>query len=229
MLRPKRAWVDRGLERIHFELDRRPALDYQPLPWLGVAHADREAGVVSRWEALEPWLGRLAIRSAIDLGCNVGYYPISLGLAGVAAIGVEPDPKLFRIFRYAIRRLGLDHVGALDLKITPNTVAMLPRGNLIIFFAVWHHLVRAYGLEEASRMLRVTWERADKAMAFETGEGEMPPSYGLPDFTPDASTWLTDFLHEQCAGGSVVHLGRHDAFDPKRRPCRRNLFLVVRE
>ena len=46
MLRLNRVWVDRVLERIHFELDRRPRLDYQPLPWLGVARADRDAGVV---------------------------------------------------------------------------------------------------------------------------------------------------------------------------------------
>jgi hypothetical protein len=229
VLRPKRVWVDRVLERIHFELDRRPGLDYQPLPWLGVARADRDAGVASRWEAMQSSLETLKIGSAVDLGCNVGYYPISLGFAGVSAIGVEPDPKLFRIFHYAIRRLRLDHVGALDLKITPDTVGMLPNGDLTIFLAVWHHLVRAYGLDEASRMLRLIWQHTNKAMAFETGESEMPRSYGLPDFGPDPAAWISRFLGEQCAGGTVTHLGRHDAFDPKRRPCRRNLFLVVRD
>lgn len=224
----RRAWVDQALDRFHFELDRRPALEYQPMPWLGIDSADRDAGTRSRWDAFRPRLGSLGIRTVVDVGCNAGYYPISLGLEGFAAVGVEPDPKLFRLLRYSIHRLGLDRVGALDLAITPLTVRMLPTGDLMIFLSVWHHLVRAHGLDDATRLLEEIWARSERAMLFETGETEIPGHYGLPDFGDDPAGWIKGFLERHCAGSAVEHLGQHDAFDPKRRPCRRNLFLITR-
>jgi SAM-dependent methyltransferase len=227
-LKMRRVWIDRTLDRFHFELDRRPALDYQPMPWLGIDRARRDAGTKSRWEAFRPRLDALGVDTVVDVGCNVGYYPISLGLEGFAAIGVEPDPKMFRLMRYAIRRLGLERVGALDLTITPETVRMLPTGDLIIFLSLWHHLVRAYGLDEATRLLQVIWARTEKAMLFETGENEIPDHYGLPNFGDDPAGWIGEFLEGQCVGSTVEHLGQHDAFDPQRQPCRRNLFLVRR-
>jgi SAM-dependent methyltransferase len=224
----RRVWIDRALERFHFELDRRPALEYQPMPWLGIDSARRDAGTRSRWEAFRPRLDALGVRTIVDVGCNVGYYPISLGFEGFAAVGVEPNPKMFRLFRYAIHRLGLEGVGALDLAITPDTVRMLPTGDLMIFLSVWHHLVRAHGLEEATRLLEVIWARTERGMLFETGETEIPDRYGLPDFGDDPAGWIKEFLERHCVGSAVEHLGQHDAFDPKGRPCRRNLFLVTR-
>jgi hypothetical protein len=63
---------------------------------------------------------------------------------------------------------------------------------------------------------------------FDTGESEMPASYGLPSMTPDARAWLEDYLGRTCGGGRVEHLGRHRAFDPEGGPVERNLFAVVR-
>jgi hypothetical protein len=222
-----RRLLDRGIDRGRFELDRHPALDYQPLPWLGIGHARREIGVATRWEAISPWLEKLQIRTAVDLGCNVGYFPIAIGLRGIPAIGVEQDPRAVRLFRYAIGRLGLEHVGALNLKLTPQTVQLLPTGELTIFLSLWHHLVRAYGLDQGLEMLRVVWSRSGKAMVFETGESEMPPRYGLPDFGSDPERVITDQLLEHCPGAKVECLGEHAAFDPTGRACRRHLFLVA--
>jgi hypothetical protein len=44
----------------------------------------------------------------------------------------------------------------------------------------------------------------------------------------DERAWLARKLEETCPGGSVEHLGRHAAFDAAGRPCRRDLFAVVR-
>jgi hypothetical protein len=65
-------------------------------------------------------------------------------------------------------------------------------------------------------------------MFFDTGEDEMPPSFGLPEMTPDTRTWLEGYLSSTCAGSEVRHLGTHAAFDADGNPCRRNLFAVVR-
>ena len=70
--------------------------------------------------------------------------------------------------------------------------------------------------------------RRVKAFVFETGEDEMPPSYGLPRMTPDPRTWLAGFLADACDGADVAHLGMHRALGPDGAGCERNLFAVAR-
>ena len=103
-------------------------------------------------------------------GVNVGCYPISLGLEGRAAIGVESNPKMCRLLRYAIRRLALERVGALDLAITPETVRMRSTGDLVIFLSLWHHLVRTHGLDQATYAPRSPAAATETGMLFQTGE-----------------------------------------------------------
>ena len=225
----RREWVDAVVDRARFELDKRPSLDYQPLPWLGIEKARRDAGVATRWDQIAKAATVSEARTALDIGSNAGFFPLSLGHMGVHAVGVERDPKLVRLFLYAIKRSKLANVGALSLSVTPDSVSLLPTADLVIFVSVWHHFARHYGLGAATEMLRVVWSKTGKAMVFETGEKEMPACYNLPDFGDDPEAVIRVFLLRHCEGSSVEHLGRHDAFAPDQSRHLRNLFLVRRE
>ena len=71
----RRRWVDTPLDRLRFTLDTLPAMDYQPLPWLGVRKAGRAMGVASRWDAIRACTERLRVQSAVDVGANAGECP----------------------------------------------------------------------------------------------------------------------------------------------------------
>jgi hypothetical protein len=204
-------------------------MDYQPLPWLGIHAAQRAVGVESRWRAIEGALAARDVRTGLDLGSNAGYFTIQLAHQGLATIGVEPDPRHVRIFRFAVKRLRLPNVGCLDLNVTPTTASMLPSADAVLFLSVWHHMVRSHGLKGASLIMGEVWAKTRQLLFFETGELEMPASFRLPDMSPEPRVYLEKYLAEHCPGGKVEHLGLHDAFTPERQRCRRNLFLVVRE
>jgi SAM-dependent methyltransferase len=223
------------LDWLRFRLDtfpRSPRLqrvvppDHQALPWLDVP-GKRAAGSDSRWEAIAPVLERAGARTALDLGCNVGFFTVKLAQAGIAAVGVESHPTFYRTALYARRQLRLSNVGILVLGLAPETVELLPEVDAVLFLALWHHLVRSHGLDEATSMLETIWART-RVLVFETGENELPGSYGLPPMTPDAGTWLAEFLGRTCEGGDVAHLGMHAAVAPDGSECSRNLFAVVR-
>jgi hypothetical protein len=167
-------------------------------------------------------------RTGLDLGSNVGFFTFEMARAGIATIGVESHPTFYRTALYAARRLRLANVGILVLTLAPETVELLPATDAVLFLAVWHHLVRAHGLEAATAMLRTIWSRTERVLVFETGENEMPASYGLPPMTPDPRTWLAAFLAETCEGGDVAHLGTHSAVAPDGSDCERNLFAICR-
>ena len=65
-------------------------------------------------------------------------------------------------------------------------------------------------------------------MFFDTGENEMPASFGLPAMTPDARTWLERYLSDACPAGGASPRAP-SAFDADGNPCERNLFAVVRK
>jgi len=201
--------------------------DHQALPWLDLP-GKRAGGSDSRWRAIAPVLDQAEARTALDLGCNVGYFTFKMAHAGISTVGVESHPTFYRTALYATRRLRLRNVGILVLALAPETVGLLPGADAVLFLALWHHLVRSHGLDEATSMLEAVWARTRRVLVFETGEDEMPPSYGLPRMTPDPTTWLTAFLARTCEGAEVAHLGVHAAVAPDGTDCERNLFAAVR-
>jgi hypothetical protein len=225
---PRRERVDDALDVLRYRIDSGRRLDYQPLPWLGATKANRDEGVYSRWTAMRGVIDDCGVTSAVDIGCNAGFFSLSLAEAGVSTIGVEGDPKFARLFLHAIRKVGVVNVAALVMNITPSNIEMLPSGDAVLLLSVWHHFVRYYGLEAATEMLRVVWAHTQKVLFFETGETEMSAKFGLPEMGPDPRSFVAALLTTNCNDGSVRHLGEHDAFAPDGSRCVRNLFAVVR-
>jgi hypothetical protein len=224
----RRTFVDERLDSIRFLVDRQ-RLDYQPLPWLGIDDAPRSIGVRTRWERMAEVIEEVGAETAVDIGCNAGYFVLSLAERGLATVGIESDPRYARLLLHARKRLPYEDVTVSVMKLTPTSAGLVPRSDATLFLAVWHHLVREFGLDPALGVLRSLWEGTRSVMFFETGQSEMPPSFGLPEMEPDPNTYITALLEERCPGGSVRFLGEHDAFDADRHPCRRGLFAVVRE
>lgn len=224
----RRDRVDAVVDRLRFHVDTFPFGLYQPVPSLPGSRATRARGSESRWEAMLPLLEANGVASAVDLGACEGYFSLMLADAGISTIALEGLPANYRTTLYAVRRSGLANIGVLALALTPENVDMVPPAGCVVCLSIWHHFVRAYGLEAATSMLMAIWSKTGVVMFFDTGETEMTPDYGLPEMTPDSRSWLEDYLGRTCADSGVVHLGRHRAFDPEGGAVERNLFAVLR-
>ena len=228
-----RGFVQAALDAVQFRFDVFPRLLYQPLPWLGRVESGRADGTTARWRAIEAVLERAPVGSALDVGCQAGFFTLSLGERGIPALGVDLDPRSLRIAQYAARRARIENVGWCRLRVDADTVRLLPRVDAVLALSVWHHWVFAYGLEQAGAILSALWERCDRVLFFETGEEEMPSAFGLPDMAGDTEGWLAGYLAEHCPGGAVSVLGRFRAFgvdgDETRNVAFRHLFAVGRE
>ncbi|WP_217240994.1 hypothetical protein [Streptomyces sp. AC555_RSS877] len=229
LMRRARRVVDDAIDLVRLRLDALPDGIYQPVPGLPVRKAKRAVGTGSRWAAMEPVIERLGVESAMDVGANVGYFPIKLAGRGIPAVALDSDPKNVRTATTAVRRNHLDNVAVMSLELRADTLALLPTTDCTIVLSLWHHLVRAEGFDTATHLLHELWARTGKVMFFDTGEDEMPEWFGLPRMVPTPDAWLSDYLQKTCAGGRVEHLGRHRAFDAAGLPTDRALFAVIRE
>jgi SAM-dependent methyltransferase len=224
----RRGTVDRVIDRARFALDSFPSFEYQPLPWLGKNHARRAAGVHTRWRAIESFIDAHPVATALDIGCNVGYFSIQLATRGITTVGVEKSPKCYRLFLYAIRKLKLSNAGVLVFDVQPSTVRLLPPADCVLFLSVWHHLVRTEGLAAAGDVLKGLWDKTGTALFFESGENELGAHWNLPPLDPSPDQFFSRYLTEQLDNARVEHLGQHDAFAPDGSPCRRSLFACHR-
>jgi hypothetical protein len=221
--------LDGWIDLLRLQLDSFPSGRYQPVAALPGRLAKRADGSTSRWAAIAPVVRELGVRTAVDLGAAEGYFSMQLGASGVTTVAVESAPNNQRTALLAVRRSGLDNVGILAFEVREDTVELIPAADCVVFLSLWHHLVRDDGLEKTTALTARIWSKTATVMFFDTGENEMPASFGLPAMTPDARTWLERYLSDACPGGEVRHLGRHPAFDAEGDPCERNLFAVVRK
>jgi hypothetical protein len=203
----------------------------QSLDWLsfGLRRAGRAEGVDSRMAAVMELLERHEVRTALDVGCNIGAFSFALARRGISTLGVEDNPHYYRTALYAARRLRITNFALLVCQVNDETLWLLPQADLVLFLSVWHHTVRSLGLERASRFVTGLWERTGWALLFETGEREMPAEFGLPEMDPDPRSWIDSYLTSVCPGGTVEHLGEHRAVAPDGTKCLRNLYAVVRD
>jgi hypothetical protein len=189
----------------------------------------RAAGTFSRWELMRPLLLEAGVRSALDLGCNSAWFVIEMGRLGIATLGVEAHPAYHRNALYAIKRSALANVGVAKLSIEEATLGLLPRVDCVLFLSLWHHLVDDYGLEGASRILTAAWEATEKVLLFETVSAEATAQFNVPEFAPDAESWLRDYLARTCPDARIVALGSAPvAGDEDTIEADRTLFAVLR-
>jgi hypothetical protein len=229
LLHGARLVLDNAIDLIRLKLDSLPDGIYQPVPGLPVRRAKRATGSTSRWAAMEPVIERLDVRTALDVGANVGYFPIKLASRGVPTVALESEPKYVRTAATAVRRNRLTNVAVMELELRPDTIGLLPATDCTLVLSLWHHLVREQGINTATELLREVWARTGKVMFFDSGEDEMPREFGLPAMDPTPDLWLGNYLQANCSGGRIEHLGRHRAFDAAGLQTDRALFAVIRE
>lgn len=208
------AKMGRALERAQVAvMMRHGLLPYQPDPFgLGLGRrADRDAeGTHRKWELIEPRLPT-APYSALDLGCNIGYFSFKLAQHGadhVLGIDVERGPL---VIAEKLKVLGrVDNVGFLTRSIDERNVDLLGEYDVILFLSVFHHLVYRHGMAAARAILTRLIGKARHSFFFETGQGDQ--GFGkfagaMPRMSRDEVPDFVVGLLRECGAARVDLLG----------------------
>jgi tRNA (mo5U34)-methyltransferase len=116
-----------------------------------------------KWQRLAPYLPtRLDGWTALDIGCNAGYYSFELARRGARVIGIDVDPHYLAQARWAANEFGLDGVVEFRQMQVYDLAQEEAKFDLVLFMGVFYHLrYPLLGLDIVAR-------RAGRMMVFQT-------------------------------------------------------------
>ena len=210
----------------------KPKFDYQPLPWIGIEHAEiRGDATYARWESIREKISNVS--SIKDIGCCVGFFCHSASEEfGINSVGIDNNDRFLRIANRVKSKIKNGNKEIFfNLNVDKRTVKLLPMTDATILFSVWHHWVYHYGLESATDILKSVWQNTNNVLFFESGEEETQDEFNLP-FDKKASVWLKDYLLKNLANSEVTILGQFEAGNYKHykiKKYKRTLFSVQKK
>lgn len=197
---------------------------YQPLPWLGIQHAQRYDSTLQRWYAIEEEIGSFN-GCALDIGCNLGFFTFQMARRGFFCLGIEGEALLCHICNL-IKEVGeFDNTAFVRARLDESFSKRLPTVDVTLFLSLFHHIVRQSGMIVASQLVKELMHRTKRVMFFETGQSNEPNvswAKYLPEMHPEPKEWIENYFISLGAS-SVKHLGEYDTH---LSPVKRSLFAV---
>lgn len=116
-----------------------------------------------KWQALAPHLPlRLDGWTALDIGCNAGYYSFELARRGARVTGIDVDPHYLRQAEWAAKELDLEEAIEFRRMQVYDLAGEDEKFDLVLFMGVFYHLrYPLLGLDIVSRHTR-------RVMVFQT-------------------------------------------------------------
>jgi tRNA (mo5U34)-methyltransferase len=116
-----------------------------------------------KWLRLAPHLpASLEGWTALDVGCNAGYYSLELARRGARVTGIDVDPHYLRQARWAAGEFGLDDAVEFRQMQIYELARREERFDLVLFMGVFYHLrYPLLGLD-------IVAQRTRRTMVFQT-------------------------------------------------------------
>jgi tRNA (mo5U34)-methyltransferase len=132
-----------------------------------------------KWRELEPSLPQdLTGWSALDVGCNAGFYSFELARRGAQVVGIDHDPRYLAQATWARSIFGLDERVELRCMTVYDLARRKEQFDLVLFMGVLYHLrYPLLGLDIVSAATR-------RLLVFQTLTTAETPATRLPEDVP---------------------------------------------
>jgi tRNA (mo5U34)-methyltransferase len=94
-----------------------------------------------KWRELAPWIpDDLTGWSALDIGCNAGFYTFELARRGARVTGIDIEPLFLRQAEWAMREFGMERLVELRRMQVYELARVHERFDLVLFMGTFYHL-----------------------------------------------------------------------------------------
>ena len=125
-----------------------------------------------KWEQIKHSIPRnLKGWTALDIGCNAGFYSFELAKRGADVLGIDLDPHYLKQARWAAKELGLEDKVKFRQMQVYDLVKLRRTFDIILFMGVFYHL------RYPMLAMDIVTQKVEKLMVFQTltmpGKGEL--------------------------------------------------------
>jgi tRNA (mo5U34)-methyltransferase len=131
--------------------------------------------------------------SALDIGCNAGFYSVELAKRGATVLGIDLDPHYLEQAKWVSKKLNLEKRVSFEQMQVYDLARIDGKFDLIIFMGVFYHL------RYPMLALDIVAEKVRRLMVFQT-----MTSPGEDIFTPDPDLGMDDRSQMKNAGWPVL-------------------------
>lgn len=94
-----------------------------------------------KWNDIKKFIPKdLSGWSALDIGCNAGFYSFELAKRGADVVGIDLDPHYLRQAKWAAKEMGLSDKVTFKQRQVYDLTRMRRSFDIIIFMGVFYHL-----------------------------------------------------------------------------------------
>ncbi len=116
-----------------------------------------------KWEQIKGSIPRdLTGWTALDIGCNAGFYSFELAKRGANVLGIDLDPHYLKQAKWAAKELGLEGQVKFKQMQVYDLARLKKKFDLIIFMGVFYHL------RYPMLALDIVSQKVNKLMVFQT-------------------------------------------------------------
>lgn len=142
-----------------------------PLPQLSILEGHPTSGgrgqtASRKWQLIDETLPE-GITSALDVGCNNGFFALNLAARGVFTLALDPNRDLLNLGQLAAMAARIDKVAFCPMAIDPDSVRGLPQVDVTLVLSVMHYWIQEYGWNVATDMLSIVWGKTRRCLYFE--------------------------------------------------------------
>jgi len=138
-----------------------------------------------KWEAIAPHIpANLEGWSALDIGCNAGFYTFELARKGATVTGIDVDQHYLRQAQWAVKQFGLEDRVTFERMQVYDLSRIDQRFDLVLFMGVFYHL------RYPMLALDIVAQKVRRLMVFQTvtlpGTDSYEPIYDMGLYERDA-------------------------------------------
>ena len=197
-------------------------IGYHPLPWLSISKSDRSSGCYERLNTLFEFLKTSKIDGGVvlDVGCNIGFFSLSLKERGFFVYGVDENKFDLTIADTVGRSIKKGKFFSVNMFIDEKTVEYLPSADICLCLSIWHHWVKQHGLKNATTILKSLYKKTNKVLFFETAEKSKTGN----DFSTN------EYLVKTLGRNHVLWLGKSSPPQTAQNEIyKRELFAIIKK
>lgn len=188
------------------------ASEYQPIyPNFNGCDARKRDIFNQRWEAILGELSEFKEGSALDIGCNIGFFSFKLNELGYYVEGIDADPSNVFFCNSLIEHLGLENISFQKGSFDEARASHMPSFDVVLCLSVFHHVIRANGDEKSRQILRDLIAKTRRVIFMDIGQSPKAiEAFGLPpQLADDPISWMMQLLTD-CGCQRVNVIGNFD-------------------